>query len=169
MACVCLGLTFMTIAFFLGPIYGLFSMYQGANFWFHLIVPLAEKDPVFGQLSENKNKGKKPSYLMVKAGTWGEDACQLHRFFSLKDVKIHGKAPYKIKAGDCFASETALKGSISISEEEDLKFTSSRWTEDFLGYSTTKERNTISTFQSYIFMCRHSSALRKKKTKSYGM
>ena len=79
---------------------------------------LAEKEPVFGQLPENKKKGKKPSYLMVKAGTWGEDACQLHRFFSLKDVKIHKSAPYKIKAGDCFASETALRGSISISEAE---------------------------------------------------
>ena len=43
---------------------------------------LAEKDPVFGQLPDNKKEGKKPSYLMDKAGTWGEDACQLHRFFS---------------------------------------------------------------------------------------
>ena len=79
---------------------------------------LAEKHPVFGQLPENKKAGKQPSYLMVKAGTWGEDACQLHRFFSLKDVKIHGNAPYHIKAADCMASETALKGSISISKEE---------------------------------------------------
>ena len=79
---------------------------------------LAEKEPVFGQLPENKKSGKQPSYLMVKAGTWGEDACQLHRFFSLKDVKIHGSAPYSIKAGDCLASENALQGSISISEED---------------------------------------------------
>ena len=61
---------------------------------------LAEEAPVFGQLPENRQAGKKPSYLMVKAGTWGEDACQLHRFFSLKEVQIHGAAPYHIEAGD---------------------------------------------------------------------
>lgn len=81
---------------------------------------LSEDEPVLGQLSANKKEGKRPSYLMVKAGTWGEDACQLHRFFSLKDVKMHKSAPYKISAGDCLACETALKGSISISMGESL-------------------------------------------------
>lgn len=79
---------------------------------------LAEDEPVLGQLPENKQKGKRPSYLMVKAGTWGEDHCQLHRFFAWKDVELHGDAPYRITAGDCLASETVLKGSISISAEE---------------------------------------------------
>ncbi len=79
---------------------------------------LAEDEPVFGQLKENKDKGKKPSYLMVKAGCWGEDHCQLHRFFSLKNVRIHPSAPYEVEAEDCYASETRLKGSISISKEE---------------------------------------------------
>ena len=31
---------------------------------------LAEKKPVFGQLKENREAGKLPSYLMVKAGCW---------------------------------------------------------------------------------------------------
>ena len=79
---------------------------------------LAEDKPVFGQLPENKEKGKFPSYLMVKAGCWGEGKCQLHRFFSLKDVRIHPKAPYEVEAEDCYATETALRGSIHISEEE---------------------------------------------------
>ena len=79
---------------------------------------LAEDEPVLGQLPENKAAGKLPSYLMVKAGCWGEDHCQLHRFFSLKDVRIHGNAPYEIEAEDCLASETVLRGSISISPEE---------------------------------------------------
>ena len=39
-AAVSVALTFATIAFFLGPIYGHLSMYQGANFWFHLIIPI---------------------------------------------------------------------------------------------------------------------------------
>ena len=31
---------------------------------------LAEDEPVLGQLPKNKKEGKRPSYLMVKAGTW---------------------------------------------------------------------------------------------------
>ena len=79
---------------------------------------LREAEPVCGQLPLNKSAGKKPSYLMVKAGTWGEDHAQLHRFFAWKDVKIHQKADYRIKADDCYASETKLQGSISITPEE---------------------------------------------------
>ena len=79
---------------------------------------LAEDEPVFGQLPENQRKGKQPSYLMVKAGCWGEDHTQLHRFFAWKDVSLNGKAPYSVEADDCFASETKLKGTIKITEEE---------------------------------------------------
>ena len=79
---------------------------------------LAENEPVLGQLPENQAAGKKPSYLMVKAGTWGDNACQLHRFFAWKDVSMHDDAPYKIEAADCLASETMLKGSINITPEK---------------------------------------------------
>jgi len=34
------ALTFLTVTFFLGPLYGFATMYAGANFFFHLIVPL---------------------------------------------------------------------------------------------------------------------------------
>ena len=79
---------------------------------------LGEAAPVFGQLPENKAAGKKPSYLMVKAGAWGEGKCQLHRFFGWKDVNLRGKAPFSVDAADCHASETELRGSISITAEE---------------------------------------------------
>ena len=79
---------------------------------------LKEDAPVLGQLPANKAAGKRPSYLMVKAGTWGEDHCQLHRFFAWKDVQLHGDAPYRIEAGNCLACETALQGSINITPEE---------------------------------------------------
>ncbi|MCD8118677.1 MAG: hypothetical protein LUE29_04215 [Lachnospiraceae bacterium] len=79
---------------------------------------LGKNQPVFGQLPENQKNGIKPSYLMVKAGCWGEDRCQIHRFFPWKDVKTHKKAPYSIVAGNCYASDTALIGSVSVSEEE---------------------------------------------------
>lgn len=86
---------------------------------FFVINPaLAEDEPTLGQLPENRAAGKKPSYLMVKAGCWGEGKCQLHRFFSLKNVRIHAQAPYEVEAEDCFASETALRGSIAITADE---------------------------------------------------
>ena len=79
---------------------------------------LGEDEPVLGQLPENRAAGKKPSYLMVKAGAWGEDACQLHRFFAWKDVSLHGDAPYRVEAADCLASEDLLKGSVRVTPEE---------------------------------------------------
>ena len=79
---------------------------------------LAEDEPVLGQLPENKAEGRRPSYLMVKAGCWGEGHCQLHRFFAWKDVYMHADAPYRIEAGDCLASEEWLRGSIQITAEE---------------------------------------------------
>lgn len=79
---------------------------------------LAEDEPVLGQHPENKAEGKRPSYLMVKAGSWGENPLQLHRFFSVKDAKIRRRTPYRVKVADCYASEKALRGSIDISPEE---------------------------------------------------
>ncbi len=34
------GLTFLTVMAFLGPMYGYGSMFRGSNFWFHLILPV---------------------------------------------------------------------------------------------------------------------------------
>ena len=79
---------------------------------------LAEDEPVLGQLPANREDSKRPSYLMVKAGCWGEDHCQLHRFFSLLKTRIHGEAPYEVEAGDCYASETALRGSVTVGAED---------------------------------------------------
>ena len=77
---------------------------------------LAEDEPVLGQLPANKESGKKPSYLMVNVGTWGKVHKQLHRFFAWKDVNVDFGVPYSVTAGDCFASETKLKGSVDVSE-----------------------------------------------------
>ncbi len=79
---------------------------------------LGGEEPVLGQLPENRENGIRPSYLMVKAGCWGEGKCQLHRFFAWKDVRIRHGSPYEVAAGDCLASETLLRGSISILPEE---------------------------------------------------
>ena len=49
--------------------------------------------PTFGQLEENKKQGIKPSYLMVKAGAWGEHSVQLHRFFGWNTSKCLSVSP----------------------------------------------------------------------------
>ncbi len=76
---------------------------------------LAGAEPILGQLPQNQQDGRKPSYLMVKAGAWGEDAAQLHRFFGWQQVKMTADAPFSVQAGDCFVSETRLWGSVSVS------------------------------------------------------
>lgn len=79
---------------------------------------LAEDEPTLGQLPENKEAGKKPSYLMVNVGTWGKNKKQLHRFFAWKDIEVHFDAPYSVTADDCYACETKLKGGVNISAED---------------------------------------------------
>ena len=86
--------------------------------YFAINPELAEDEPVFGQLPANKEAGKMPSYLMVKAGAWGKNKCQLHRFFSLKDVSISKGASFSVRAADCYVSEEMLKGSVYVNPEE---------------------------------------------------
>ena len=54
---------------------------------------LGTERPILGQNPDNKEKGVKPLYLMVKCGSWGEDASQLHRFFGWNQIKRKGLEP----------------------------------------------------------------------------
>ncbi len=77
---------------------------------------LAKSEPVFSQ-GRFKDSGNKPSYVMVKAGCWGKDACQLHRFFPYSEVNITCK-PLKLEADDCLLTEKHITGSVSVSLED---------------------------------------------------
>lgn len=79
---------------------------------------LGGKEPVFGQSQENQEKGIQPSYLMVKAGAWGKDARQLHRFFGWEEIDVTWGTPFGVKAQECYLDETKTYGHIIISEEE---------------------------------------------------
>lgn len=79
---------------------------------------LGTNAPVFGQSEESKKLGRKPSYLMVKVGCWGDNHVQLHRFFSWDEVSMHKNAPVSIACGDCFMSEYELRGSVTVTDEE---------------------------------------------------
>lgn len=86
---------------------------------FFLVNPaLAEDAPTLRQLPANKAAGKKPSYLMVKCGSWLSDGAQLHRFFSWKDIDVKMGVPFSVKAGDCYCDTSTLKGSVVISPED---------------------------------------------------
>lgn len=74
--------------------------------------------PVFGQLPENRAKGIQPSYLMVKVGSWGKDAAQLHRFFGWNEARIEWGAPFSVEAADCFLTETETHGSVRVTAED---------------------------------------------------
>ena len=79
---------------------------------------LAEDEPVLGQHPDRKTDGKKPSYLMVKCGWWGENGAQLHRFYPWKDIKLDPDRDLELTAPECSCSETHMTGKVVISEEE---------------------------------------------------
>lgn len=86
---------------------------------FFLCNPQSGTDkPIFGQLKENQEKGIKPSYLMVKVGTWGEDATQIHRFFGWNEIEVDYGVPFKVCAEDCYVTEDIIRGSVSVSDDE---------------------------------------------------
>lgn len=90
---------------------------------FFVCNPARGKDyPIFGQSKENQEKGIFPSYLMVNVGFWcprvGGVKGQLHRFFGINEIDIHKKAPYSIKADDCYIDEEKTYGKVYVSKED---------------------------------------------------
>ena len=98
---------------------------QGYDWWWHNFTAINDKTgeekpfyieyflcnpasggklPVFGQLPKNKEKGVRPSYLMVNVGTWGENPRQFHRFFGWDKIKVYYGVPYIVEADDCYAT-----------------------------------------------------------------
>lgn len=86
---------------------------------YFLINPALGKDrPVFGQLPENRKYGVCPSYLMIKAGAWGKDARQLHRFFPWDRVVVSNDPHLMVAAGDCRLTDSFMCGSVSVTEKQ---------------------------------------------------
>lgn len=110
-----------------------------------------------------KKEGKKgPAYVMIKAGTWGKDAKQLHRFFGTEELECD-KEELRVVAGDCFLSETVLKGNVSVkpeTKEQHPEYMSDAGTMSWLlqmekqvgfdaGYGTSRLLRSINAFQMY--------------------
>ncbi len=73
-------------------------------------------EPVFGQIP---GKPQKPSYLMVKAGAWGEDAAQLHRFWGWNRINVDWGVPFSVEADDCFLTEDHTHGHVKVEGSTD--------------------------------------------------
>lgn len=86
---------------------------------FFLVNPeLGGAAPVFGTSQDGLRDGRRPSYLMVKCGTWGTGAKQLHRFFGWDEVELGRGVPYWVAAEDCVASEKDLIGRVSVTQQD---------------------------------------------------
>lgn len=78
---------------------------------------LAKDKPVLAQLPENRKNEVKPSYALIKVGTWGKDAKQIHNFYPIKDFS-YSDIMLKIKIGECTLSESHMKGKCCVTELE---------------------------------------------------
>ena len=79
---------------------------------------LGGEEAILGQTEESQKNQVKPSYMMVKVGTWGGHPIQLRRFFAWDEVTVKEDAPYLIGADNCFCSETRTLGMVDVTEEE---------------------------------------------------
>ena len=86
---------------------------------FYLCNPaLGSEKPILGQHPAARREKLKPSYLMVKVGTWGADAVQVHKFYGWKRIHVDRDIPFSIQAGDCYLTEDATRGIVRVSDEE---------------------------------------------------
>lgn len=74
--------------------------------------------PILGQDPDNKARGLKPSYAMIKAGTWAEgDARQIHNFYAISETDASSEEML-VRIGPNVATESHLQGAVSLSEDD---------------------------------------------------
>lgn len=78
---------------------------------------LGEEIPIMGQLPENQAKKKKPSYVMLKVGTWGKDAKQIHNFYPISSFYSF-EDKLELCVEENYLTEKRLKGHCKLTEEE---------------------------------------------------
>ncbi|WP_414732918.1 tocopherol cyclase family protein [Acetobacterium carbinolicum] len=72
---------------------------------------------VLGQLPQNKRNGVKPSYAMIKVGTWGGNACQINTFYPISQF-FSAPEQLNIKVGPCTLTEHHMNGSCRITPQQ---------------------------------------------------
>jgi hypothetical protein len=86
---------------------------------YYVINPkLSPNKIIKGQNSENIKENKKPSYAMIKAGTWQENgAIQISNFYPFSQCFFNTKK-LDVKIGQSICTETKLSGKVHTSKEE---------------------------------------------------
>lgn len=87
---------------------------------------LAQKEPILGQVPEHQASGIKPSYAMIKCGAWGQNAKQIHQFYSPLELSVQNK-PLQVKIGHCELSETHY----IVSPKSSFGYADKNWGRDF--------------------------------------
>lgn len=90
------------------------------SFFIELIIVNPKRSPaqpIFGQLYEQKIKKHYPSYVMIKAGTWGDRSKQINDFYPSEKLKVNRKTA-TILINSIVFSHNTLKGSVSQSKSD---------------------------------------------------
>ncbi|MCK5233382.1 MAG: hypothetical protein KAJ91_01055 [Candidatus Aenigmarchaeota archaeon] len=84
---------------------------------YYVINPaLGAGTPVIPSPSDNKGM-QKPSYAMIKAGSWGRNAKEINNFYSISDFSASTEK-MDVKIGENTATETQIKGSVFMSVKD---------------------------------------------------
>lgn len=74
---------------------------------------------ILGQLPENQTLGIRPSYGMIKAGTWGTGARQINNFYPASEF-LHSDSQLNIRIGESVLSEHYMEGFCAVTAEQSL-------------------------------------------------
>ena len=88
--------------------------------YFFINPALGSDEVILGQDEKRLLDKKKPSYMMVKAGCWGEHSKQIHNFIPWNEVKIDNKKDLKIISEDkqFILTNNLIKGAVSLTEQD---------------------------------------------------
>ena len=82
---------------------------------------LGTTQPILGRHPYFKNRGMKPSYVMIKAGAFpdenGQDGKQLHAFFPITSLKVVPD-PLYVEVDDNFFSENQMAGFVGVTPDQ---------------------------------------------------
>ena len=79
---------------------------------------LGGERPVFGQLPANRARGVRPSYAMLKAGTWQPGgSVQIHNHYGIADVTMVS-APLRVQIGPHELTDRQLQGAVRLTPQE---------------------------------------------------
>jgi hypothetical protein len=81
---------------------------------------LGGKTPILAQLPENQARGLRPSYAMLKAGTWQPgNSVQIHNFYGV-DAFSARSTPFRVQIGPHMLTESQLSGAVGLTPEESV-------------------------------------------------